>query len=176
MACSSRHWEKSRGQYDTHALSYLHFYRILDFHVCLKGSFYWSWKIIVFLLHLTYQLITGCKGQGYLFLPGAISAIIGSDSDVTKKLPLGFLTARLCKTHADKTYAQFKLSASVTTPSVFLQKCCSSAQHTNESNTFTPLFFTSSAWHMVCSLHKQCSCQSRRKVNVCAVHVSLYPV
>lgn len=35
--------------------------------------------------------------QLFMFLPGTISAVVGSHCDVTEELPLGLLTPRVCE-------------------------------------------------------------------------------
>lgn len=52
------------------------------------------------------------------------------------------------------------------------QNICSNETFSFRHDTFPPFYrsVVSSAWH---TTHEQCSCENRRKVNVCAVHVAL---
>lgn len=106
-----------------------------------RAMFFWGFCCNSLNDYLLFLQITGCKGYRTFTLPGAISAVIGSNSDIAEKLPLGFLTSCLCKAHACKTYAQFKLWASVMTPLLCL--FVEVLQHKAQINQiyFTPFYF-----------------------------------
>lgn len=71
-----------------------------------------------------------------VILPGAIGAIVGSDGDVAEKLPLGLLTARLCKVRADDETFRFRHDTS------FHKYCVLSMTHKQIKDIYTSLFST----------------------------------
>lgn len=130
----------------------------MDFLVCLLTVTLWYEKWLSWILQWEINGVwSGKRGwptlhwwtdnrpeglQLFLFLPGTVSAVVGSHCDVTEELPLGLLTAHLCE---EQPYVKWRhLAPEITPICLFLPSLHS--MHTCTSRMFTLLYITRSIW------------------------------